>query len=69
MSNLQVSPVEAVLGTLRGLIQQVSIPVVQECLKATCSEIAFLTATEGTLEGLATADGESDPNEDGAEAL
>ncbi len=38
--------VEGVLAALRRLSEQVSIPVVQECLRATCSEIAFLTSTE-----------------------
>jgi len=53
---------EEVLDTLRVLIQQVSSPVVQECLRAARCEIAFLTSTEGKL--TEAEDGEDGPDEE-----
>lgn len=42
--------VEDVLTILRSVTQRAASPVVRECLREACAEIAFLTSSEGTFE-------------------
>jgi hypothetical protein len=57
-----------VLESLRRLIAQAASPVVQECLRAACCEIAYLTCTEAALAEQDEDDAEG-PLEDTLEAL